>query len=107
MTTQKAVTRAEFEELIAVARKAAEDAAAARATQEANSGKIDAMYTALMVAQPGHKEPLINRMGAVVIGIEAGDRAAKSIMRAAQIITALGVILGAVYFWRNGHPPSR
>lgn len=90
MTTEKAVTRAEFERLEA-------DLAETKAM-------VAALHGALMVAQPGHDRPLIQRMGAVVVGIESGDRAAKTIIKAAQIITAIGVLVGIVTFWRHGVP---
>ena len=104
---QLAALLAEIEKLRAehsATQAAAQDAQAA--AQETHD-KVAAIHKALMVPQPGQTRSLLDRMAAVTISIESGERVGNWIVRGARVIAALGVIVAAFYaIVRFGHPPD-
>lgn len=71
--------------------------------------KISALYAALMEPQPGYDHSLLQRMAAVTIAIESGDRTMRTVIQLAKIIGAIATIVAAaVAFVKwGGPPPSR
>ncbi|NBE05920.1 hypothetical protein [Paragemmobacter ruber] len=110
MTERKgAVTRAEFEAmraeiaaLVETVDAQARQAADAQALRHEDSQKIDRLYQALMVPQPGNEKALVDRVAAVAIAFEVGDQATRWIVRGAQVLAALGVIVGTIWAIRHG-----
>lgn len=101
--------RLQLEELQALVKQAAIDAAEARAQQQIIGPKIMEMHGALMMPQPGHDKCLLDRMAAVTISVETGDRSMRAIVRTAQLLVAVGALVSAFYAavkWGGGTPPN-
>jgi len=93
MTTpprQRAVTRPEFE---ALAARVDED----HAIRADSNAKINAMFDALMVPQPGHEKSLLERMAETTIDIESGQRVGRMIVRTVGVISAISAAIATFY----------
>ena len=55
------------------------------------------LHKALMEPQAGYSSSLLDRMASVTISIESGDRTLKTIVKFAQIVAAIGIIVGGFY----------
>ena len=82
---QRAVTRAEFDEL----NRALE--AASTATKETHD-KVSDIHKALMLPSPGQEKSLLDRMALVTINVESGGRVASIMVKIAAVLAAIGVI---------------
>lgn len=82
---QRAVTRAEFDEL----KRALE--AASTATKETHD-KVSDIHKALMLPSPGQEKSLLDRMALVTINVESGGRVASIMVKIAAVLAAIGVI---------------
>ena len=58
---------------------------------------VSDLHAALMEPQAGYDRSLLDRMAAVTISIESGDRTLKTVVKFAQIVGAIGVIVGGFY----------
>lgn len=63
-----------------------------------HGAKIDALYDALMVPQPGQVTSLLNRMAAVTIAVEGGQGVGKIVIWFAGVLAAVGAL------WVFFHP---
>lgn len=82
---QRAVTRAEFDEL-----KRAVEAQSA-ATKETHD-KVSDIHKALMLPSPGQSKSLLDRMATVTISVESGGRVAGMTVKLAGLLAAIGAV---------------
>ena len=59
---------------------------------KAQGDKIDAMFNALMVPQPGQDRSLLSRMASVTIAIEGGQSVGKIFVWVAGVLAAIGAV---------------
>lgn len=99
MTPKKQDTpsREEFDALMAIAVQAAKDAKEAREQQIEVGAMIRDLHAKLLEPQPGHDRSLLDRIAAVTISVESGDRVARMLVRGAQIMAAVGALMGTAW----------
>ena len=64
---------------------------------DAQSAKIDAMYNALMVTQPGQSKSLLERMATVTVAIEGGQSTGRILIWIAGVLAAVGSVYIALH----------
>lgn len=92
MTSRRpaAVTRAEFDELLAALE-------ADRKMLRETHAVVMGLHTAWIEPQPGQEHGLLHRMAAVTIAAETGQAAGERIIWWAKVIGAVGVIASSLY----------
>lgn len=85
-----AVTRAEFDELLAALE-------ADRKMRKETHALVMGLHRALIEPEPGHDHGLLHRMAAVTIAAETGRAAGERLIWWAKVIGAASLILSSLY----------
>jgi len=72
------------------------DQAAAATEREKLLGMVTELHDALLRKQPGQSESLLNRMAAVTINIESGERIGRILVWLAGVLAAVGAVIAAM-----------
>ena len=66
---------------------------AMRESSEDTHKKVSALHAALMEASPGQEKSLLQRMAAVTIGVESGQRAGRIVLWIAGALAVFGITI--------------
>lgn len=93
---RQAVTRAELDEFMSRLEDLEAQGKLAASERTETLKLVSSIHSALMEPSPGQNRSLLDRMAAVTINIESGERVTALIVRLAGVLAAAGAILAAL-----------